>query len=94
MGERKGGGFGAKHGQEPIRWNLPILPLNVTSLKWFPLITFDDFRDPPPMSSFSKQILVDSPPPESLQSFQRTPFWVLSYDWSPLLFSQKVSDPP
>ena len=31
---------------------------------------------------------------ESFQSFQRSPFWVLSYDGSPLLFSSKLSDPP
>ena len=32
---------------------------NVTSLKWSPLITFDNFHDPPrPMSSFSKWSLL------------------------------------
>ena len=42
---------------------LILLKWNATYLKWFPLITFDDFRDPPPppMSSFSKQILVVPP---------------------------------
>ena len=50
------GGFEAKQGEI-----YPIPPLNVSSLKWSHLITFDDFRDPPPMSSFSKQIWVVSP---------------------------------
>ena len=31
---------------------------------------------------------------ESFQSFQWSPFRVLSYDGSPLLFSSKLSDPP
>ena len=59
-------------------------PLNVTSLKWSPLITFDDFREPhPAMSSFSKQIWV-VPPLNPYLVFSDPPFWVLSYDWSPL----------
>ena len=37
------GGFGAKHGE--IQPTLP--PLNVTLLTWSPLITIDNFRDPP-----------------------------------------------
>ena len=41
-----------------------------------PLIAFDDFRDPPTISSFYKQIWVIGDPP----------FWVLSNVWFPLLF--------
>ena len=41
-------------------------PLNVTSLKWSPLITFDDFRNPPP-------------PPclYFLSKFEWSPLWIL-----------------
>ena len=57
-------------------------PLNVTSLKWSSLITFDDFRDPHPPLNPSKD-------------FSDPPFWVLSYDRppppSPLLFSNSAS---
>ena len=70
-------------------------PFNVTSLKWFPLKTFDDFLDPPPppqMSSFSKQIWV-VPRLHPSKVIIDPPLWVLSYDWFPLLFSQKSSDP-
>ena len=51
-----------------------ISNLNVTSLKWSRLITFDDFHDPPPnMSSF--QASLSGPPSESFQ--------ILGGDWSP-----------
>ena len=52
-------------------------------------------RPPPPplMSSFSKQIWVVRPLNPSI-SFSDPLFWILSYEWSPLLFSQKSSDPP
>ena len=51
-------------------------------------------RSPPaPPSSFSKQIWV-IPPLNPSEVFNDPPFWVLSYDCSPLLFSQKSSDPP
>ena len=42
-------------GLNMVKFSL-IPPLNVTSLERSPLITFDDFRDPSLMSSFSKQI--------------------------------------
>ena len=45
------------------------------------------------MSSFSKQIRV-APPLNPFKVFSGPPFWVLSYDWSLLLFSYKSSDPP
>ena len=48
-----------------------------------PPITFDDFRDPPTMSSFSKQIWV-VPTSESFECFQ----------WSPFLFSKNQGTPP
>ena len=77
--------------------NLADPPLNVTSLKWSSLITFDDFRDPPPPPhphAFIFQANWVVPLLNPSQSFQWSPFWVLSYDWSPLLFSQKSSEPP
>ena len=64
-----------------------------------PLITFDDFRDPPPMSSFSKQIWV-VPPLNPSKVFNDLLFWVLSYDWSPFctpknqVIPQKNPPPP
>ena len=65
--------------------NLADPPLNVTSLKWSCLITFDDFRDPPPptpMPSFSKQI-------------EWSPFWILpKFSVIPLLGSQLRLIPP
>ena len=66
--------------------NLADPPLNVTSLKWSSLITFDDFRDPPPpptpMPSFSKQI-------------EWSPFWILpKFSVIPLLGSQLRLIPP
>ena len=72
----EGGGLGL---------NKVIPPFNVTSRKWSPLITFDDFRDPLPMSSFSKQIWV-VPLLNPSKVFSDSPFRVLSYDWFPLLF--------
>ena len=47
---------------------------------------------PPPCLHFPSKF--EWSPSESFQSFQRSPFWVLSYDWSPFLFSSKLSDPP
>ena len=59
-----------------------------------PLITFDDSRDfPGAMSSFSKQIWVVHPLNPS-KVFSDPPFWVLSYDWSLLLFSYNQVIPP
>ena len=59
-----------------------------------PLITFDDSRDVPgAMSSFSKQIWVVHPLNPS-KVFSDPPFWVLSYDWSLLLFSYNQVIPP
>ena len=87
---RRGGGGGFKATQGEI---LPIPPFNITSLKWSPLKTFDDFHDPPHVSSFSKQIWA-VPRLNPSKVIIDPPFWVLSYDWSPLLFSQKSSDPP
>ena len=59
-----------------------IPPNNFWWLLWFP-----------PPSSFSKKIwVIPSLNPSKLLS--DPPFWVLSYDWSPLLFSLKPSDPP
>ena len=48
---------------------------------------------PPSMPSFSKQIWV-VPPLTPSKLFRDPTFWVLSYDSSPLLFSQKSTDPP
>ena len=49
-------------------------------------MTTDNFRDPPTMSSLSKQIWV-VPRPNPSNVFSDPPFWVLSYDWSHLLIS-------
>ena len=77
-----GGGGAADLGLNKVKFSRSHL-WNVTSLTWSPLITFDDFGDPPPpMSSFSKQIWV-VPPLNSSKGFSDPPFWVLSYDWSP-----------
>ena len=57
-------------------------PLNVTSLKWSPLITFDGFRDPPPMSSFSSK-------------FEWSPLWIIQkFSVIPLFGFSVTSDPP
>ena len=60
-------------------------PLNVTSLKWSSLTTFDDFRDPPP-------------PPSCLHfpsEFEWSPLWiVLKIAAIPLLGSQLRQTPP
>ena len=55
-----GGGFGAKQGEI-----YPIPPSNVTSLKWSPLKTFDDFRDPSGSHVFIFQANLSGPPSES-----------------------------
>ena len=58
-----------------------VMPLN--NIWWLS-------RFPPPhkMSSFSKQIwLYLLPPLNPSEVFSDPPFWVLSYGWSPLLFS-------
>ena len=62
------GGFGAEQGEI-----YPIFPLNVTSLKWPPLTTFDDFFDPPPTHVFIFQTHFSGPPSESLEHIQRSP---------------------
>ena len=57
-----------------------------------PLITFDDFRDP--LHVFIFQANMSGPPPlNPTKVFSDPPFWVLSNDWSPLLFCYKWSDP-
>ena len=61
------GGFGAKQGEIQ-----PIHPVNVTSLKWSPLITFDDFHDP--LHVFIFQANLSGPLSESFQSFQCSSF--------------------
>ena len=62
-----------------------------------PLITFDDFHDPPPllMSSFSKRIWV-VPPLNPSKVFSDCPFWVLSYPFVflKIKWSPKNSPPP
>ena len=74
--------------------------LNVTSLKWSPLKTFDDFSDPPPFV-FIFQANLSGPLSESFQSFQRSsllgsqlrlipPFVLPKIKWSP----PKSSPPP
>ena len=65
---RRGEGFGAKQGEI-----YPIPPLNVTSLKWSPLITFDDFRNPPLHVIISKQIWA-VPPLNPSKVFSDPPF--------------------
>ena len=85
--------FGATHTYMAYIREYPLYPSNFTSLKWSPLITFDDFRDfppPPLLSSFSKRIWV-VPPLNPSKDFSDPPFWVLSYDRSPLLFSNSAS---
>ena len=62
-----------------------IHPNNFWWLSWSP--------PPPPMPSFFKQIWV-VPPLTPSKLFRDPPFWVLSYECSPLLFAQKSSDPP
>ena len=67
----------------------------VTSLKWLPLITFVDFRDPPNQclhfrSKFERSPLCRDPS----KVFSDLPFWELSYDWSLFLFPKISSDPP
>ena len=47
--------------------------MNVTSLKWSPQITFDDFRDPL-LHAFIFQANLSGPPSESFQSFSDPPF--------------------
>ena len=82
-----GGGGGDYFGLNKVKFSRSP-HLNVTSLKWSHLITFDHFRDPPPrhMSLFFKQIWLVSPLNPS-KVFSDPPFWVLSYDWSHLLLS-------
>ena len=54
-----------------------------------PLITVDDFRDPPLPNVYIFQAnLSGRPPLNPSKVFSDPPFWVLSYNWSPLLFSQ------
>ena len=86
--------FGATHTYMAYIREYP-LALNVTSLKRSSLITFDDFRDPPLLRSFSKRIWVVRPLNPS-KDFSDPPFWVLSYDRPPLpppplLFSNSAS---
>ena len=55
------------------------------------LITFDDFRETPTPNVFIFQANLSGLPSESIQSFQRSPLWVLSYDRltpPPLSFSK------
>ena len=49
---------------------------------------------PPLPHAFILQSNLSGPPSESFQIFTDSPFWIISYDWFPLLFSQKSSDPP
>ena len=76
------------------RWNLADPPLNVISLKWFPLITNANFRDPPPPClALSRQTWVVLL--WILSKFLAIPpFWAFCYDLSPLLFPWKSSDLP
>ena len=57
---------------------------------------FDDFHPPPPRHQhvFIFQTNLSGPPLSPSKVFSDPPFWVLSYDWSPLFFSPKSSDPP
>ena len=74
-------------------WNLADPPLIVITLKWSPLITIDNFRDPHPMSAIVQADL--SGPPWIVQNFQWSPPFMLSVTTDPpFLFSQKSSDPP
>ena len=57
-------------------------------------MTFAIPPPPPPKSSFSKYILVVPLLMNPSKVFSLPPFWVLSYDLSPLLVSQKSNDPP
>ena len=71
-------------------------PFNVTSLKWFPLKTIDDFLDPPPPPDvFIFQANLSGSPSASFQSYHRFPFlgsqlWLIppfvlpKIKWSPL----------
>ena len=80
-GGRGSGGFGTKQGEI-----LSIPPINVTSLKLSPLITFVYFRHPPPPPAtqvFIFQvhfILVVPLLMNPSKVFSLPPFWVLSYD--------------
>ena len=53
------------------------------SLKWSPLITFDDFRDPPAMSSFSKHFHGSNGSSSNAPTLTNTNFnnnsWTLSF---------------
>ena len=68
--------------------------MNVTSLKWSPLITFDDFRDPPLlMSSFSKRIWV-VPPLNPSKVFNYPPFGFSVTIDPPFCFPKNQVIPP
>ena len=70
--------FGAKQGEI-----LPIPPLNITLLKWSPLITFDDFRDPlSPCLHFPSK-------------FEWSPLWILpKFSAIPSIGFSVTTDPP
>ena len=89
------GGWGAKD----LRLNKvkfsQSLPFKVTSLKRSPLITFNDFRyPPPPICLHFPSKFQWFPPLNPSKVFSDSPFWVLSYDWSPLFLTQKSCDIP
>ena len=86
-----GGRFRAKQGEI---W--PIPPLNATSLKWSPLITFVDFRDSlPPLPYLHFPSKLDCFPFWVLPKFSVIPFWVHSYDWPPFCSPKnQVTLPP
>ena len=87
--------LGTGHCLSPAKWNLIDSPFECCFTEVIPPNNFWWFSPPTPphMSSFSKQIWVVRPLNPSI-SFSDPLFWILSYEWSPLLFSQKSSDPP
>ena len=77
------------------RWNSADAPFQCYFAEVIPLITFDDFRDPPPPPYvFIFQANLSGPPLYPSKVFSDLPFWVLSYECSSLLFSQKSIYPP
>ena len=76
------------------QWNLVTSEIYIIHPFLLLLMTFTiSSLPPPPPSSFPKQIWV-VPILNPSKVFSDPRFWVLSYNWSPLLFSQKSSEPP
>ena len=82
------------------------LGLNKVKFSWSPLWIFECYLTeviPPnniwwlprsPAQLFIFQANLNSSPSKSFQSFQWSPFWVLSYDWSPLFCPKNQATPP